>query len=290
MKEFTEDDLIAYHLGELSWLQRLLLRRALEKDAALAAESEAIAETLRAFGAEPAPVVDDALLERAWHRVRPALEVLEVLAPAPHRARALWMVGAGSALAGAAAVVLLLLTFGNRVPTGQEANGMQARTIAQRAENLLEELKGKKAAGRTSSGPADALVSYPDAIAEDPSLAVHLDTAERVLTEVSHSDGRLQPETRERVHRLLLENAMYYQSAESRGDASTAAVIDDLGRVLTALDADPQTSGRDEDSVRLQIHLGDVLLDLRILHHDTDKQAEVAKPVEPAAYRQEKNF
>jgi hypothetical protein len=287
MKKFTEDDLIAYHLGELSWWRRLVLRKALENDAALAAESEAIAETLRAFGADAAPVVDDALLERAWQKVRPSLEVL---APAPHRGRTLWMVGAGSALAGAAAVVLLLLTFGNRVPTGQDANGMQARTIAQRAENLLEELKGKKAAGRTSSGPADALVSYPDAIAEDPSLAVHLDTAERVLTEVSHSDGRLQPETREQVHRLLLENAMYYQSAESRGDASTAAVIDDLGRVLTALDADPQTSGRDEDSVRLQIHLGDVLLDLRILHHDTGKQAEVAKPVEPAAYRQEKNF
>lgn len=287
MKIFTEDDLIAYHLNELPWMRRRQLRKALEKDAALAAESEAIAETLRAFGADAAPVVDEALMERAWQRVRPSLEVL---APVRHRARTLWVVGAGSALAGALVVIVALLTFGHRVPAGQEAaNGAQAGTIAERAENLLEELKGKSAASRTNNNPNEAVVMLPDAVAEDPSLALHLDTAERVLTEVSHSDGRLQPETREQVHRLLLENAVYYQSAETRGDTSTAAVIDDLGRVLTSLDAEPQESGHDEDAVRLQIHVGDVLLDLRILHHDTDKPVETAKPVEPAIYR-EKQF
>jgi len=284
MKNFSEEDLIAYHLNELSWMRRRQLRSALEKDAALAAESEAIAETLRAFGADSAPVVDDAMLERSWQRVRPSLEVLT---PVPHRARTLWMVGAGSAFAGALMVIVALLTFGHRVPAGQEtANGAQAGTIAERAGNLLEELKGKSAARRTNSNPNEAVVMLPDAVAEDPSLALHLDTAERVLTEVSHSDGRLQPETREQVHRLLLENAVYYQSAETRGDMSTAAVIDDLGRVLTSLDAEPQTNAHDEDSVRLQIHVGDVLLDLRILHHDTEKPAEVVKPVQPAVYKE----
>jgi len=285
MKNFTEDDLIAYHLDELSWLRRRQLRRALEKDAALAAESEAIAETLRAFGGDAAPVVDEALLERNWQRVRPSLEVLS---PAPHRTRTLWMVGAGSAFAGALAVVVVLLTLVHRVQPGA-ADGAQPATVAARAHDLLEELRGKKAAGRANKNPSEALVLLPDAVAEDPLLAAHLDTAERVLTEVSHSDGRLQPETREQVHRLLLQNAVYYQSAETRGDMSTAAVIDDLGRVLTSLDAEPRESARDEDSVRLQIHVGDVLLDLRILHHDTQKQTATAKPVEPAVYR-EKQF
>jgi len=294
MKIFTEDDLIAYHLDELPWLRRRQLRSALEKDAALAAESAAIAETLRAFGADSAAGVDAAMLERAlensWQRVRPSLEVLT---PAPrHHARTLWMVGTGSALAGAAMVVLVLLTFVHRVPTQQEtANGAQTGTMATRAHDLLQELQGKSAPRRTSSGPTEAAVSFPDAVAEDPSLALHLDTAERVLTEVSHSDGRLQPETREQVHRLLLENAVYYQSAETRGDMSTAAVIDDLGRVLTSLDAEPRESAHDEDAVRLQIHVGDVLLDLRILGHNAPKQAETVKPaVEPAIYRTEKQF
>jgi hypothetical protein len=103
-------------------------------------------------------------------------------------------------------------------------------------------------------------------------LALHLDAAERVLTEVSHTDGPLRPETREQVDRLLLENAMYYQSAEQHGDMETAAVIDDLGRVLTSLDAEPldaerKHQGSDPDAFRLQMDLGGVLLDLRILHH-----------------------
>jgi len=276
MKTFNEEDLIAYHLGELSWLRQRQLRSALETDAGLAAESEVIAETLRAFGTEAAPVVDDALVERAWQRVRPSLEVLT---PAPHRARTLWMVGAGSALAGAMVVIAALLTFGHRVPAQQEAaNGAQAKTVAERAHDLLAELQGKKTAGGPNNSQAGSAILLPDAVAEDPSLAMHLDTAERVLTEVSHSDGQLQPETREQVHRLLLENAVYYQSAESRGDSSTAAVIDDLGRVLTSLDAEPRESGHDEDSVRLQIHVGNVLLDLRILGHNTEKHAEVAQP------------
>jgi hypothetical protein len=286
MNPFTEDDLIAYHLNEMSWLRRRQLKQALEKDAALAAESEAIAETLRAFGAETAPVVDTALLDRAWQRVRPSLEVLT---PAPHRARTVWMVGVGSALAGAAVVVLVLLTMVHRVPTQEEAaNRVQPQTIAARAQSLLAELKGKNKAGQANGNVA--VIQLPDAVAEDPALAAHLDTAERVLTEVSHSDGRLQPETQQQVHTLLLENAVYYQSAESRGDMSTAAVIDDLGRVLTSLDAEQHASARDEDAFRLEMKVGDVLLDLRILHHDTDKPAQTVKPAVMPVRSAEKTF
>lgn len=290
MKNFTEDDLIAYHLRELSWWKRRQLHSALEKDAALAEESETIAETLRAFSGDAAPVVDDAMLERSWQRVRPTLEVLSP-SPGQYRTRTVWMVGAGSAFAGAAAVVLLLVTFGHRVSdTQQAATGAQPATMAARAEDLIAKLRGKKSAQGNNSTQQVAVL-LPDAVAEDPLLAAHLDTAERVLTEVSHSDGRLQPETQKQVHRLLLENAMYYQSAESRGDMSTAAVIDDLGRVLTSLDAEPHEGAHDEDSVRLQIHVGDVLLDLRILDHAPEKkQAAPVKALQPAVYTQEKQF
>jgi hypothetical protein len=87
----------------------------------------------------------------------------------------------------------------------------------------------------------------------------------------------LQPDTREQVHRLLLENAIYHQSAEQHGDLATAAVIDDLGRVLISLDAEPtnaepQQRERNPDAFRLQMNLGGVLLDLRILHHNSVSQ------------------
>jgi len=92
-----------------------------------------------------------------------------------------------------------------------------------------------------------------------------------VLTEVSHTDGPLDPETREQVHGLLLSNALYHAKAEQHGDLAAASVIDDLGRVLTALDAEPEhvqrkPEAKDSDAFRLEMSVGGVLLDLRILH------------------------
>jgi hypothetical protein len=148
------------------------------------------------------------------------------------------------------------------------------------SEKLLNELHRQKANAVPYNNRPGPLTTAPvDAVAEDPALATHLDTAERVLTEVSHTDGPLHAETREQVHRLLLENAVYHQSAEQHGDMATAAVIDDLGRVLTSLDAEPENGELKEheknpDAFRLQMNLGGVLLDLRILHHNDSPRGE----------------
>jgi hypothetical protein len=141
------------------------------------------------------------------------------------------------------------------------------------SQRLLGELRRKPDAEPYNHRSGPLTTAPVDAVAEDPALATHLDMAERVLTEVSHTDGSLQPETREQVHRLLLENAVYHQSAEQHGDMETAAVIDDLGRVLTSLDAEPLNIEREPhtdkpDAFRLEVNLGGVLLDLRILHHN----------------------
>ncbi len=142
---------------------------------------------------------------------------------------------------------------------------------------MIDELhmhKPKLPPGQQLNQRPGPLTTAPvDAVADDPALATHLDTAERVLTEVSHTDGPLSTETRDQVHRLLLNNAVYHHSAEQRGDMATAAVIDDLGRVLISLDAEPQDvevkrGARPADAFRLQMNIGGVLLDLRILHHN----------------------
>ena len=274
-ESFTEDELIAYQMGELSRWRRWQVRRALERDSALAAEAEEIAATLRAFGADAAPVVDPAVMERAWGRVRPSLAVLAPVSRGVS-VRRVWAVGLGSALAGAVLVVGVLSLAVRRVPAGGEGvanavNGAGGPTgsLTARAGALLTELQRKTGTGRPYNNRPGPLTTVPDAVADDPTLAAHLDTAERVLTEVSHTEGSLPLETQEQVHRLLLQNAVYHQSAESDGDMATAAVIDDLGRVLTSLDAEPQQSASNDDSFRLQMSVGGVLLDLRILHHDS---------------------
>ena len=73
----------------------------------------------------------------------------------------------------------------------------------------------------------------------DPAIANHLDAAERLLTEVNHTSGSLDPATRAQAHDLLLSNAVYVRTARDHGDLAQAAVLDDLGRVLTTLDNEP---------------------------------------------------
>jgi hypothetical protein len=273
MKTIREEDLIAYHLGELSRWQRMQVRRRLESDPELAAESEEIAATLRAFCCDPAPVVSEAMQERSWQRVRGSLGVLD----APQKSRRGW-VWATAASSAVAIVLLAMVVTGPWSPAGPPPpvkNASNETTSPQNwSEKLLTELHRQKANAVPYNNRPGPLTTAPvDAVAEDPALATHLDTAERVLTEVSHTDGPLHAETRDQVHRLLLENAVYHQSAEQHGDLATAAVIDDLGRVLTSLDAEPAGAGLKEhasnpDAFRLQVNLGGVLLDLRILHHN----------------------
>jgi len=273
MKTILEEDLIAYHLGELSWWQSMQVRRRLEHDPLLAAESEEIAATLRVFCCDPAPAVSDAMVERSWERVRGSLGVLE----APRRSKRVWV---WSTVGVCAAGVILFAVIadvptskggGNHPPVQTVSNQVAAeKTWSQR---LVDELHRHKAAPTPYNNHPGPLTTAPvDAVAEDPALATHLDTAERVLTEVSHAEGPLGQDTREQVHRLLLENAVYHQSAAQHGDMATAAVIDDLGRVLISLDAEPTLAetqrAHDPDAFRLQMNLGGVLLDLRILHHN----------------------
>ena len=82
MNMIDESDLIAYHLKEVSPRMERAIRRALEQNPELAAQSEAIAATLRMFdNTEEIPMVDAAVLDRNWNSIRPSLGSLQ---PRPH--------------------------------------------------------------------------------------------------------------------------------------------------------------------------------------------------------------
>lgn len=275
MKAFREEDLIAYHLGELSWWKEKILRHRLEVDAKLAAESEEIAATLRAFSSDAVPEISEAALERSWRRVRRSLSVLD----APPRSRRVWM---WAALAGAVAVIVIVVIVANPRVHVVQIPAETAKSAVPQPRDWSQQLfadvhRDTPRAELYNHRPGPLTTEPVDAVAEDPALAAHLDAAERVLTEVTHADGPLQTETREQVHRLLLVNAVDHQRAEQHGDMETAAVIDDLGRVLNALDAEPpsvESSAANPDAMRLEINLGGVLLDLRIMHHNSRPENE----------------
>lgn len=240
MKHFPEEDLIAYQLHESS--NETAIRRHLEECVQCAAVSESIAETLRVFSAEPVPKLD---LERNWQRLRGNLSVLG--ASQPKRFGLRWkLIWPTIGLAMAALLVVVFIA-------------LHGSYTMKRRPNVA--INGK--------GP---LTSEP----RDPAIADHLDSAERLLTEVNNTQGPLDEITREQAHRLLLKNAVYVHSARESGDVAQAAVLENLGRVLTTLDNEPETQ-HSTWRLRLEMNTSGLLLDIRILQQNDDRNQGAAQ-------------
>jgi hypothetical protein len=240
MKHFPEEDLIAYQLHEIS--NEPAIRRHLEECVECAAASESIAETLRVFSAEPIPKLD---LERNWQRLRGNLSVLGT--DQPKRFGLRWkLVWPAIGLAMAALLVVVFVALhGNHT------------------------MKTQPNLAINGHGP---LTTEP----RDPAIADHLDSAERLLTEVNNTQGPLDKTTREQAHYLLLKNAVYVHAARESGDVAQAAVLENLGRVLTTLDNEPETP-HSTWRLRLEMNTSGLLLDIRILRQNDDRNQGAAQ-------------
>jgi hypothetical protein len=112
-----QDDLIAFHLRELSPRRERALRRTLQTNPALAVESAAIAATLLAFPkSEAALPIDAALLDRNWLALRSSLAIHVAQ---PSASRFLFRKWALTTLAASAfaATALLLALHHHQQPT-----------------------------------------------------------------------------------------------------------------------------------------------------------------------------
>lgn len=243
---FSEEDLIAYQLHESS--DEAAIQRHIEQCSECAALSDSIAETLRVFSSDPVPQPD---LDRNWQRLR---SNLSVLTPEPRRSFfprfALW------SGAGLAAAALLLVVFVSIHVTRDRDHIAALLPALDRVTHPNTAINGH--------GP---LTTEPT----DPGVANHLDAAERLLTEVNHTSGALDPATRAQAHDLLLSNAVYVRTARDHGDLAQAAVLDDLGRVLTTLDNEP-SSPHSTLQLRLEMNTSGLLLDIRILRQNQNAQ------------------
>jgi hypothetical protein len=240
MKHFPEEDLIAYQLHESS--NEAAIRRHLEECVECAAVSESIAETLRVFSAEPAPKLD---LERNWQRLRGNLSVLGVDRPKRFGllSKLIWP-AVGLAMAALLVVVFIALHGNHTMKTRPSLaiNGHGLLTMEPR----------------------------------DPAITDHLDSAERLLTEVNNTQGPLDETTREQAHNLLLKNALYVHTAREGGDVAQVVVLENLGRVLTTLDTEPETP-HSTWRLRLEMNTSGLLLDIRILRQNDDRNQGVAQ-------------
>lgn len=242
MTHFSEEDLIAYQLHES--FDEAAIQSHIEECGECAALSESIAETLRVFSSDPVPQPD---LDRNWQRLRGNLSVLT---PEPRRRFfprfALW------SGAGLVAVAVLLAVFVSIHVTRDRDHIAALLPALDRVTHSNTAINGH--------GP---LTTEPT----DPGVANHLDAAERLLTEVNHTSGSLDPATRAQAHDLLLSNAVYVRTARDHGDLAQAAVLDDLGRVLTTLDNE-SSSPHSTLQLRLEMNTSGLLLDIRILRQN----------------------
>ena len=230
-RHIPEEELIAYHLREGT--DEAVVGEHLERCSVCAEVSESIAETLRVFSAGPVPEPD---MERNWQRLRGNLSVLS---PAPRRKRLVLWPAAGLAMAAA----LVLVVFGVRA---RMVSPSPVEWTAQRV-------------GPLTDAPAD------------PEIANHIDSAERLLTEVNHALGPLDEATRAQAHDLLLKNAVYVQTARQRGDLGEASVLENFGRVLTNLEHESETPGGGW-RLRIELHTDGLLLELRVLRQNDLRQ------------------
>lgn len=246
MTHFSEEDLIAYHLHECA--DENAVERHLEACSDCAAVSDSIAETLRVFSSDPVPQPD---LDRNWQRLRGNLSVLT-----QERRRSFLSRLAGWPAVGVAAAALLLVIVFVSVRVTRDHERVAALLPAlQRMGHHSTPINGH---GPLTTEPAD------------PAMANHLDAAERLLTEVNHTSGPLDPEARAEAHDLLLKNAVYVRTAREQGDFAQATVLDDLGRVLTTLDHEPATHNTLQ--LRFEMNTSGLLLDIRILRQNAQPQ------------------
>ncbi len=242
MNHLTETELIAFHHDELTSadLSAAAIRSHLDSCAACAATSDSIAQTLRTFSAEPVPTPN---LEHQWQHL--SLNLHTLTKPASRRRFAFFFLPATS-LAFASLLVLaaaglhfskIHIIRGHHVPVTTAVNGHLPFT----------------------------------AQPTDPAIANHLDAAERLLTEVDHSSGPLDAETRSQAHTLLLQNAVYTRTARDQGNVAQAAVLDNLSRVLITLDNAPDNPGSTLD-LRVEMNTSGLLFEIRILRQNNIAQ------------------
>ena len=234
----TEEELIAYQLGES--VDQAAIAAHLEQCGECAETAESIAETLRVFSGEAVPAVN---LEHAWQRMRGSLPVLAAVRARQRRRwqnRFAWL--AVPAMAAALLAAAEIRLHHPQAPAG----------IAHHAGPTL---------------PPGPLSAQPT----DSEVAAHLENAERLLTEIDHSNGSLDESTRNRAQQLLLSNAVYVQQAKRTGDVAEASVLEQLGRTLINVEHAPPSPGKSWD-VRMEMNTSGLLLDIRVLQqNDSDR-------------------
>jgi hypothetical protein len=106
-------------------------------------------------------------------------------------------------------------------------------------------------------------------------MSDHLERSQILLLELAHAApgaSELQTE-RTRARDLVTENRLLRDTATSAGDASRAALLDDLERVLLAVANGPASEGAEDlDALKARIQGNDLLFKVRVMSANTRQE------------------
>ncbi len=106
-------------------------------------------------------------------------------------------------------------------------------------------------------------------------LGDHLDRTQVTLVSLANSSGEETHSERDQAEDLLKENRLYRQAALRSGDASAAAVLDDLERVLIEVANAP---AGELDSVRQRMAEQGLLFKIRVLRSQVIQKEKAGRP------------
>jgi hypothetical protein len=246
----TEDELVLHYYGEMDAAAETRAIAHLSECTDCHGSYARLQRVMALVDSVPAADAPEGFERVAWARLEAAL---------PERRRGLfsWLVHSPARLAFAALVVALV---GGAFYAGRHMPARPASTVA------------------TGSAPAGGPGVRERILLVD--LGDHLDRSQMMLVElVSADDGGPVDISIERARavQLLAANRLYRETAVKTGDTATAALLDELERVLVDVAASPSTlTPNDLDDVRHRIESGGLLFKVRVVSSDVHERQRAA--------------
>ena len=210
MQHLTEEDLVILHYHDAD---TDAAREHLRTCDACRAQYDTLKRVLALVSEAPVPERGEGYANDVWNRLRWRLE---------RRKRRTWQ-----SLAAIAAVLAIAFVTGQWWEARHHMN---------------------PATQTTSPSTPVAQVAQAQPARPDRLLILvvgdHLETSERVLTELANADPQKQLQLdgqQERVKDLVASNRLYRQTANDRGDKKTASILSDLEPVLVEIANAPST-------------------------------------------------
>ena len=247
----TEDELVLHYYGEMDAAAETRATAHLGECAECHGSYARLQRVMALVDSVPAADAPEGFERVAWARLEAAL---------PGRRPGLfsWFVYSPARLAFAAVVVALVT---GAFYAGRHMPGRPVATLA----------NGGTPAG-ASNGVRERILLVD--------LSDHLDRSQMMLVELVSADdaGPVDISSeRSRAEQLLAANRLYRETALKTGDTATAALLDELERVLVDVAASPSTlTQSDLDDVRRRIESKGLLFKVRVVSSDVRERQRAA--------------